>query len=169
MPNTTSTPTCSRASTRAWAPVTRTGAAGCCGRAVAAGAWAVPTEVGPAEVGPAEVGPAEVGPAGVGLATGPAAAGPAPDCPVPDCPGPGRGGAGFAPAVRAGMSSGDGACALEVTGLLCSVIGWLPCHDVRGRELSPWGIKKPLVPAGSRGARAETGLVSSLRASQVRE
>ncbi len=31
------------------------------------------------------------------------------------------------------------------------------------------GIKKPLVPGGSRGARAGTGLVSSLRASQVRE
>jgi len=31
------------------------------------------------------------------------------------------------------------------------------------------GIKKPLVPDGSRGARAGTGLVSSLRASQVRE
>ena len=43
-----------------------------------------------------------------------------------------RGGAGLAAAVRAGMSSGEGACALEGTGLLCSVIGWLPCHDVRG-------------------------------------
>src|SRR5215470_13655001 len=73
------------------------------------------------------------------------------------------------------MSSGDGACALDGTGLLCSVIGWLPCQDVRGCCLAGsapvplWGIKKPLVPGGSRGARAGTGLVSSLRASQVRE
>jgi hypothetical protein len=58
-----------------------------------------------------------------------------------------------------------GSVRLGGTGLLCSVIGWLPCHDVL---CAGWGIKKPLVPGGSRGARAGTGLVSSLRASQVR-
>src|SRR5580698_385472 len=50
---------------------------------------------------------------------------------------------GCCAAVLAGMSSGDGACAFGGTGLVCSVIGWLPwsrCHDVRGL-----GIKKPLV------------------------
>src|ERR1700722_10185305 len=73
---------------------------------------------------------------------------------------------GCCAAVLAGMSSGDGACALGGTGLVCSVIGWLPwsrCHDVRGL-----GIKKPLVPGGSRGARAESSWVSSLRPSQLR-
>src|SRR5580692_10055939 len=73
---------------------------------------------------------------------------------------------GCCAAVLAGMSSGEGACAFGGTGLVCSVIGWLPwsrCHDVRGV-----GIKKPLVPGGSRGARAESSWVSSLRASQLR-
>ena len=85
------------------------------------------------------------------------------------------GGAGLGAAVLAGMSSGEGACAFDGAGLLCSVIGWLPCHGARavspgGRPRSPrGGIKKPLVPGGSRGVRAGTGLVSSLRASQVRE
>src|SRR5258708_26220907 len=150
MPNTTSTPTCSRASTRAWAPVTLTGAAWGCGREAPAVGCAAPGCAKPAGAEPACAEPAGTDPAAAEVAGG-------------------RGGAGLAPPVRAGMSSGDGACALEGTGLLCSVIGWLPCHDVRGWDLSPWGIKKPLVPVGSRGARAETGLVSSLRASQVRE
>ena len=52
---------------------------------------------------------------------------------LPECAGAGRGGAGLGAAVLAGMSNGEGACALGGTGLLCSVIGWLPCHgDVRG-------------------------------------
>src|ERR1700722_11896672 len=74
---------------------------------------------------------------------------------------------GCCAAVLAGMSSGEGACAFGGTGLVCSVIGWLPwsrCHDVRGV-----GIKKPLVPGGSRGARAESSSFSPLPASQVRE
>src|SRR5271168_639471 len=58
-------------------------------------------------------------------------------CEVAGCDAPagcavaaGRGGAGLAAAPLAGMSSGDGACALGGTGLVCSVIGWLPCHNV---------------------------------------
>src|SRR6185437_478362 len=115
MPKTTSTPTRSRASTRACAPVTRTGAeCGWCDRDAAGEAppgWAGPGAAPPA----AEAG--WPGPPGwAGLPT----------------TGADRGGAGLAAAVRAGMSSGEGACALEGTGLLCSVIGWLPCQDVRG-------------------------------------
>src|ERR1700722_2452757 len=91
-----------------------------------------------------------------------------------DAPSAGRAGAagpgvllgGCCAAVLAGMSSGDGACAFGGTGLVCSVIGWLPwsrCHDVRGL-----GIKKPLVPGGSRGARGESSWFTSLPPSQLR-
>src|ERR1700733_12421225 len=156
MPKTTSTPTRSRASTSACAPVTRTGAAWC-GRGAGAVCAAPP---GCAPTG--WTGPGCAGPPGWALPPGWAVAG--------------RGGADLGAAVLAGMSNGEGACALEGTGLLCSVIGWFPCHDVRGCLSSgeiprppEGGIKKPLVPGGSRGARAGTGLVSSLRASQVRE
>src|SRR5579863_2942971 len=146
MPKTTSTPTRSRAITRACAPVTRTGTGfAWLGRGAAAGCCAPAGCAGPVD-----------GTAGCAAAAG-------------------RGDAGLAAAVLAGISSGDGACALVGTGLLCSVIGWLPFQDVRGCYLAGAapvprrGIKKPLVPGGSRGARAGTGLVSSLRASQVRE
>src|ERR1700761_9771399 len=109
MPKTTSTPTRSRASTRDCAPVTRSVTG--CGRTTDAAA-------------------ADPAPAGCARLPGCAVA----DCTVPGCAGlAGRDGAGLAGAVRAGMSSGEGACAFEGTGLLCSVIGWLPCHDVRGR------------------------------------
>src|SRR3984957_13228413 len=111
MPKTTSTPTRSRASTRACAPVTRTGVAGC-GRDATAACCAPGGAAGALLPGCAVL----------------------PECPVlPGWAAPpgmvaGRGGVGLAPAVLAGMSNGEGACALEGTGLLCSVIGWLPCH-----------------------------------------
>src|SRR6185312_4852213 len=113
MPNTTSTPIRSRASTRACAPVTLMGAvtpAACCGRG--APCWAPPDCC--ALPGWARLTGCTV----------------LPETVLPDCTGAGRGGAGLgAAAVLAGMSNGEGACALEGTGLLCSVIGWLPCHD----------------------------------------
>src|SRR5580692_6482923 len=107
MPKTTSTPTRSRASTRACAPVTRTGAAS--GRDTAAVCCTPPG----------------CAPAGWMRPPGCAVCAPPPGCAVA-----GRGGADLGAAVLAGMSNGEGACALEGTGLLCSVIGWLPCHDV---------------------------------------
>src|SRR6201997_3337828 len=97
MPKTTSTPTRSRANTRAWAPVTRTGT--WYGRDAAGACCAVPCCCA-------------------------ASGGVRP----PGCEVAGRGGAGLAAPVLAGMSSGEGACALEGAGLLCSVIGWLPCQ-----------------------------------------
>src|ERR1700722_18857849 len=56
---------------------------------------------------------------------------------------------GCCAAVLAGMSSGEGACAFGGTGLVCSVIGWLPwsrCHDVRG-----WALKNPSCRAAVEG------------------
>src|SRR5580692_6894197 len=56
---------------------------------------------------------------------------------------------GCCAAALAGMSSGDGACGFGGTGLVCSVIGWLPwsrCHDVRG-----WALKNPSCRAAVEG------------------
>ena len=58
-----------------------------------------------------------------------------------------RGGTGLVAAVLAGMSNGEGACALEGTGLLCSVIGWLPCH-VCARAVVSRGTT-PVPPEGA--------------------
>src|ERR1700761_6351462 len=117
MPKTTSTPTRSRASTRACAPVTRTGV-DWCGRDAAAACGAAPGCC---------VAPGWARPAGCGVA--------------------GRGGAGLEAPVLAGMSSGEGACALEGAGLLCSVIGWLPCC-VCARAVSSGG-RSPFTPEGA--------------------
>src|SRR5215471_9794472 len=164
MPNTTSMPTCFSAMTSAWALVTF---------ALGAGGVACAVSVGgaPAVAAGGVGGAGGAGGTGGTWGTWGAGAGAADCCAPAGCAGgAGRGGAVLGAAALAGMSSGEGpgwdlpggwsacpeaACALGGTGLVCSVIGVASlsrCHNVRCS-----GIKKPLVPGGSRGVRAGAG------------